>query len=164
MMTHPSLKCGHSFCKDCLQSWFLTKFESKCEEYKIKLTDPQFLYIYAPSTSTASEAERNMLKFSRLSNRINPEYICPSCRDPLLPSLRNSFLDFKLDVSISTLNTLIGYVPTSTAGSAPGWKQANVDILAFLNSRLFQRSVEDYSADNFEAEIVDIDIDWDPNM
>ena len=128
------MKCGHSFCRDCLQSWFFKKFETRCEEYLIDLKDIKYSYIYTP-TSTIIEAEQNMYDFAQLSNGVCPDYICPSCRDPLLPSIRNSFLDFKLSASLTTLNALVGYVPDS----APGWAQASVDLLAFLNSRLYRR-------------------------
>lgn len=89
-----------------------------------------------------------MWNFAKLSNRINPEYNCPSCRDPLLPSLRNCFLDFKLAASLNTLNALIGYVPANTSHR----KYAGVDLLAFLNSRFFRRHSERYMITSSEFE------------
>ena len=92
-----------------------------------------------------------MMAFAKPSNRIKPDYACPSCRDPLLPSVRNSYLDFKLMASLSTLNALIGYVAPEKGPS--GWKLASIDMLSFLNSRFYSRN----SGCRFSANFIDVD-------
>ena len=104
-----------------------------------------------------------MLKFAKLSNLLKPDYCCPSCRDLLLPSLRNSFLDFKLTASLNTLNTLISYMPSD----GQEWKLAGVDMLNFLNSQFFRRRSTSISANDafIESDNMDIiEIDEDPDF
>ena len=151
-----SLKCGHSFCRDCLQSWFFSKFEDACAHRKINLSASEYRYLYAPPP-VANEAERDMMAFAALSNRIRPDYTCPSCRDPLLPSVRNSYLDFKLMASLTTLNALIGYVAPE-APEVPGWKLGSIDMLSFLNSRFYSRNSRSrYSANFLDEDYIDVD-------
>ena len=105
---------------------------------------------------TMLKAEHNMLKFAALSNQLLPDYICPSCRDPLLPSLRNSFLDFKLAASLTTLNALIGFEPEAHRD----WKLASIDLLGFLNSRFYGGHTAGQLSSGVDLDhMIDLDID-----